>query len=165
MSHLRDYIHGPFANEYRDSEQVDTEGPDDANDVNYTLRGSKSHCSTVLGTHTRVSPDGSVQKLRAVDGLTYYRGSVALSDKGADIEAKDNIGGTALHQAAMHRHEVLVQLLLKKGADIEAKDKDGDLDTQILRRENAFQIRLVMQPGPELGPQYKTITNIGPMDE
>src|SRR3569833_1900 len=52
---------------------------------------------------------------------------VTLSlDKGADTEAKDEVGGrTPLSWAAENGYEAVVQLLLDKGADTEAKDMDG----------------------------------------
>ena len=45
--------------------------------------------------------------------------------KGADINTKNNIGGTALMLAAENGNTEIVNLLLDKGADINSKDKDG----------------------------------------
>jgi len=55
---------------------------------------------------------------------TYKQGVVVrlLLEKGANIEARDNTGRTALHWAAERGREEVVQLLLDKGADIEAED-------------------------------------------
>ena len=44
---------------------------------------------------------------------------------GADVNAKDNKGATALIQAAMLGHTATAELLLKHGADINAKDNRG----------------------------------------
>jgi ankyrin repeat protein len=41
------------------------------------------------------------------------------------VNAKDNLGGTALMRAAFDGHKEVVELLLEKGADVNAKDKDG----------------------------------------
>jgi hypothetical protein len=46
-------------------------------------------------------------------------------EKGADVNAKDNDGWTALMIAAEKGHSEIVQLLLEKGADVNAKDNDG----------------------------------------
>ena len=48
-----------------------------------------------------------------------------LLENGAEIEAKDKDGWTALTSAALHGHRSVVECLLDRGADIEAKDKDG----------------------------------------
>lgn len=53
-----------------------------------------------------------------------YAVSLAL-DKGADIDAKDNTGYTALHYAAEQNYNVIVKELLERGADINVKNNDG----------------------------------------
>ena len=50
----------------------------------------------------------------------------ALLEAGADVEAKDSHGWTALHIAAMEGHSAVVKVLLEAGADVNAKDNtDG----------------------------------------
>jgi len=51
----------------------------------------------------------------------------AWLDKGANVNAKDKKGGTALMWAASRYlpHPTIVQALLDKGADVNAKGKDG----------------------------------------
>jgi len=49
-----------------------------------------------------------------------------LLEKGANIEAKDNDGDTALINAAIKGETEMVKLLLEKGANIEAKDNKGE---------------------------------------
>jgi ankyrin repeat protein len=45
---------------------------------------------------------------------------------GADVNAKDNLGGTPLHCAASFRgHRSAVELLVSHGADIDAMDGHG----------------------------------------
>ena len=48
-----------------------------------------------------------------------------LLDRGANIEAKDTNGNTALRLAVVEGHEDIAQLLLDRRADIEAKDVDS----------------------------------------
>jgi ankyrin repeat protein len=48
-----------------------------------------------------------------------------LTDKGAQMEAKDSNGNTPLHFAAANGHLEIVRLLCDRGADIEAHDDDG----------------------------------------
>ena len=49
----------------------------------------------------------------------------ALLAKGADIDAKDDLGRTALIVASEHGHLDAVQTLLAKGADVNAKANTG----------------------------------------
>ena len=44
---------------------------------------------------------------------------------GANVNAKDEDGRTALHLAAFNGHADIVEALLRHGADVNAKDKDG----------------------------------------
>ncbi|NIM06561.1 MAG: ankyrin repeat domain-containing protein, partial [Deltaproteobacteria bacterium] len=46
-------------------------------------------------------------------------------DRGADIDARDNDGKSALIMAALMGHADSVKLLLEKGADVNAHDNGG----------------------------------------
>ena len=49
-----------------------------------------------------------------------------LIDNGADMEAKNNFGATALLYAASNEHLEVCQYLIEQGADLDAKDEDGE---------------------------------------
>ena len=46
-------------------------------------------------------------------------------ESGADVNAVDRSGGTALHQAAVNRHVPIVKVLLAAGADAKIADSAG----------------------------------------
>ena len=48
-----------------------------------------------------------------------------LIESGADVAARKNDGGTALHQAANHGHMEIVKSLLAAGAHLDSPDNDG----------------------------------------
>lgn len=48
-----------------------------------------------------------------------------LSGQGADVNATDDNGNTALLEAARYGHDDVVRALLAAGANIKARDKDG----------------------------------------
>ena len=49
----------------------------------------------------------------------------AALDAGADVNAVNNRGDTALHAAVSHRYEAVIQLLAGRGANVNAKNKNG----------------------------------------
>ncbi len=48
-----------------------------------------------------------------------------LISNGADLNAQDNTGSTALHKAAESGNTRLVKKLVARGADIDIRDQDG----------------------------------------
>jgi ankyrin repeat protein len=48
-----------------------------------------------------------------------------LIDSGADVNAKRNIGRTALHDVASGGHRDMVELLIAKGSDLNVIDNAG----------------------------------------
>ena len=64
---------------------------------------------------------------------------------GADVNAKNKVGGTHLHFAALEGRKEIVELLIAKGADVNAKDGTGrspldsadDSVAEILRKNGA----------------------------
>jgi len=55
-----------------------------------------------------------------------------LLAKGADINSKDEKGGTPLHGAAFFGQAEVAELLIQKGADINAKNNDGATPMDVL---------------------------------
>ena len=49
-----------------------------------------------------------------------------LLKEGADVNARDKYGRTALYVAAWRGHVEIVKMLLKEGADVNAADNDGN---------------------------------------
>ena len=71
-----------------------------------------------------------------------------LLDKGADVNAKDKDGETALMAAALRGHTEIVQFLLNKGADVNAKRNDGTTALMAAAREGHTEtVRILKQAG------------------
>ncbi len=56
-----------------------------------------------------------------------------LIAQGADINTRDNRGGTPLHWAAYYNRKEIAKLLLMQGADINIKDKNGLTPVDVAR--------------------------------
>jgi ankyrin repeat protein len=54
---------------------------------------------------------------------------------GADLEAKDNYGITALHFAAGNGHVDVVGYLIRKGANVEAKNVFGSTTLLVIAKK------------------------------
>lgn len=77
-----------------------------------------------------------------------------LLDAGADVNAKDRRGNTALIEASFDGAIELVELLLARGADITARNQSGDTAvTEAARLGNAELMKLLLSK--PVGPAAK----------
>ena len=71
-----------------------------------------------------------------------------LLEKGADVNAEDDYGITALMCASENGHTEIVSMLLEKGADVHAKDNDGTTALMFAHQEGYTDIvRMLIQNG------------------
>jgi ankyrin repeat protein len=66
--------------------------------------------------------------------LQYSEMVKALIDKGADVNAKDKDGQTALMLAAGGGYTEIVKALIEKGADVNAKNNTGDTALSLAKK-------------------------------
>ena len=75
-----------------------------------------------------------------------------LLEHGANIEAKDHEGSTALMKAAERGHTSIVQVLLEYGANVDAKDHLGFTALEraklLRRRRTAQMLKNTRRTGP-----------------
>jgi ankyrin repeat protein len=83
------------------------------------------------------SVDGWTPLLFATEGRNSEDGSVArlLLERGADVNAQNQLGWTPLHRASFFGALEVVRLLLEHGADIEPKENDGKTALQVAAEE------------------------------
>jgi ankyrin repeat protein len=68
-----------------------------------------------------------------------------LVGQGADVNAKDKDGFSALHVAVLQDNNAIVKYLIEKGADIEAKDSKGN--TPLLNANHVDVVRCLVEMG------------------
>jgi len=83
-----------------------------------------------------------------------------LLESGADIDAPDSDGRTALHLTSMNGHKTIAQLLLKKGATIDARDKylQSALHIAAQNRECEAVVRLLLKRANIEAKDWKGLT-------
>jgi ankyrin repeat protein len=79
-----------------------------------------------------------------------------LFEQGADVNAKDGDGWTALHGAASRGHEAVVRLLVEKGADVNAKHRDRwtALHEAAYKGHEAV-VRLLVEKGADVNAKHR----------
>lgn len=81
-------------------------------------------------------------------------GNLALTQvlllRGADVNAKNDIGYTALHFAAQEGHAAVAQQLLAKGAAVDALDDNGNTPlSNAVYNEKLDVVRLLLDAGAD----------------
>ena len=69
----------------------------------------------------------------------------ALLDKGTQVDARDENGGTALGHAVWFGHVETVQLLIDRGADVNVKKQDGMTPLQLAIASNHPEVAEVLK--------------------
>lgn len=73
-----------------------------------------------------------------------------LLERGADVNAKNDIGYTALHFAAQEGHAAVAKLLLAKGAEVDALDVNGNTPlSNAVYNEKLDLVRLLLDAGAD----------------
>jgi len=95
-------------------------------------------------------PSGAAEEgLRAAAAEGHFSVVEHLLRKGAEINAQDVIGRTALHHAIMHLKEEIMEFLAERGADIEVKDKRGLTPIALARFKGDLAAKFVGKYGKE----------------
>jgi ankyrin repeat protein len=63
-----------------------------------------------------------------------------LVESGADFGLKNDIGQTALHDAAREGHLSVVKLLVERGADVRLKNDKGQTARDVARGEEKMEV-------------------------
>ena len=89
-------------------------------------KGTPEQGTPKVKVPTKAEKEEATDKLfKAVKAGNSSQVTEAITE-GANIEARDNDGGTALMWATHGGHTAIVKALIDKGADIDAKDTNGD---------------------------------------
>ena len=90
---------------------------------------------------------------------------------GVDVNAKNKVGGTPLHYAALEGRKEIVELLIAKGADVNATDGDGDTALHLAGSTTASTeiAELLISKGADvnamnLSPPGRRIGGMTPLD-
>lgn len=91
------------------------------------------------------NPENGITPLMLATELGYHRICELLIDAGADVNASDFLGNTALHMAAQGYGEQtsIIKTLLRRGADPKATNDDGLTPAMLAKRmakEEHFQL-------------------------
>lgn len=93
------------------------------------LNFAARHDDSDLGYNKRyindTNDDGQTALMLAVQEERYNRVVIRLISNGANINASDNSGKTALMYAADSNNDDIIRLLLEKGANVNAADNNG----------------------------------------
>ena len=65
-----------------------------------------------------------------------------LIEKGADVNAKCDVGWTPLHNAAAYGHKEIIELLIAKSADVNAKNKDLNTPLDLAINDDVTEKRI-----------------------
>jgi uncharacterized protein len=92
------------------------------------------------------TPPGAAQRLLAAAASGQVSAVQAALAEGANINARDATGRSALHIAVLARHLQVVRALLGAGADRSIADASGATPLQLAKRANLADIAAELEP-------------------
>jgi hypothetical protein len=78
----------------------------------------------------------------------------SLLQRGVDVNARDELGNSALNRALIHGYLDMAKLLIDKGADLDSRNKDGNTALMLLVGRSYFSdrgaMRLLLDRGADM---------------
>lgn len=111
--------------------------------------------TTLVASAQKSSPDAALRQAAQDGQMTVVKD---LIDKGADVNARDEAGRTALLWVAPARdNPEMAKFLITKGADVNAKDNAGETALMIAASQsNPGIVTALLEAGAEVDAQNKT---------
>ena len=74
-----------------------------------------------------------------------------LIERGADVDARNWLGRTALHEAVLYKHIEIAKMLIENGADVDAKDKWERTALHAAAKEGTIEIaKILIEKGADV---------------
>ena len=133
---------------------VNAKDDDGYTPLDWSIENNRTETIDLLRKHGgKTGVELSIHKAAEAGNIEAVKQHLAA---GADVNAKDELGGTPLHHTVVAGLDEIAELLIAKGADVNAKNKDGEtpLDLSIFFDETDIA-DLLRKHGGKTGEELK----------